>query len=86
MPPTRARVACWRPAGSGNARVEFLQLDLSSLPSCHAAAAAFLARGLPLHLLVNNAGVMLAKGQTAEGFEVQFGTNHLGVCARAGCP
>jgi len=41
-------------------------------------AALFLARQLPLHLLVNNAGLAGDKGQTRQGFEMAFGVNHLG--------
>ena len=43
-----------------------------------ACAEAFLARDLPLHLLINNAGVAGAKGLTASGFELAFGVNHVG--------
>ena len=41
-------------------------------------AQAFLARGLPLHLLINNAGVAGARGSTRSGFELAFGVNHVG--------
>jgi NAD(P)-dependent dehydrogenase (short-subunit alcohol dehydrogenase family) len=57
---------------------EFLALDLGSLASVRAAAAAFLARDEPLHVLVNNAGLAGHKGLTKQGFELTFGTNHLG--------
>ena len=57
---------------------EFLALDLGSLASVRAAAAAFLARGEPLHVLVNNAGLAGSRGTTTDGFELLFGTNHLG--------
>jgi len=57
---------------------EFLALDLGSLASVRAAAAAFLARDEPLHVLVNNAGVAGSRGITTDGFELLFGTNHLG--------
>lgn len=60
------------------ARIEWLALDLASLDSVRQCARAFLARDLPLHLLVNNAGLAGAKGQTEEGFELAFGVNHLG--------
>ncbi len=56
----------------------FLPLDLSDLRSVRQAAETFLSWGLPLHVLVNNAGVAGAHGQTAQGFELAFGTNHLG--------
>ncbi|MEU6249487.1 SDR family oxidoreductase [Glycomyces sp. NPDC047010] len=62
------------------ARVELQDLDLSSLASVEALADALLADGRPIHLLVNNAGVMTPPDRqtTADGFELQFGTNHLG--------
>lgn len=60
------------------AKIEWLALDLTSLKSVRQCAQSFLARGLPLHLLVNNAGLAGAKGQTEEGFELAFGVNHLG--------
>lgn len=60
------------------AKVEWLALDLSSFESIRQCAQAFLARGLPLHLLVNNAGLAGAKGLTQDGFELAFGVNHLG--------
>ena len=54
-------------------------LDLTSLDSVRAFAAGFLAAHDELHLLVNNAGVMNTPyGTTTEGFELQFGTNHVG--------
>ena len=43
-----------------------------------ACADAFLARGEPLHVLVNNAGVAGKRGVTRQGFELTFGVNHLG--------
>jgi retinol dehydrogenase 12 len=65
-------------AHSGNEKVEYFELDLASFASVRRGAAAFLARDLPLHLLINNAGVAGQQGETAEGFELHFGTNHLG--------
>ncbi len=56
----------------------FLPIDLSNLSSVRACAAAFTALNLPLHLLVNNAGVAGERGLTLDGFEVAFGVNHLG--------
>lgn len=56
----------------------FLPLDLSSLASVRACAAAFAALNFPLHLLVNNAGVAGARGLSVDGFEMTFGVNHLG--------
>lgn len=58
--------------------VEFLQLDLSDLASVKRASEEFLSKGTPLHLLINNAGLAGNRGQTVQGFEIQFGVNHLG--------
>ena len=65
-------------AATGNDAVFFLPLDLADLDSVRAAAAAFLARDEPLHVLVNNAGVAGRRGLTRQGFELMFGVNHLG--------
>ena len=56
----------------------FLPLQLDDLDSVRECVALFLARQLPLHLLVNNAGLAGNKGQTRQGFEMAFGVNHLG--------
>jgi len=56
----------------------FHPLDLGDLASVRQSAAALLARDEPLHVLVNNAGLAGARGQTADGFELAFGVNHLG--------
>ena len=63
---------------SAGGHAEWLALDLGELASVRACAAAFLAKNLPLHLLVNNAGLASARGLTASGFELAFGTNHVG--------
>src|SRR5688572_10169326 len=60
------------------AKVEFLELDLASFDSVRTAARTFLNSGRPLQLLINNAGLAGKRGQTKEGFELAFGTNHLG--------
>ncbi len=66
-------------------QVEILDLDLASLSSIHAAAQAFLSAHDRLDLLINNAGVMaMAHTRTADGFEMQMGTNHLGHFALTG--
>jgi NAD(P)-dependent dehydrogenase (short-subunit alcohol dehydrogenase family) len=68
-----------------SASVEVEQLDLASLDSVREFANRFAARAEPLDLLVNNAGVMAAPYQrTVDGFELQFGTNHLGHFALTG--
>jgi len=63
-----------------DARVTLRDLDLSSLASVAALAATLQAEGQPINLLINNAGVMTPPNRqtTADGFELQFGTNHLG--------
>ena len=67
------------------ASVAAMQLDLASLASIRNFAAAFVARYDALHVLCNNAGVMaLPYRKTADGFEMQFGTNHLGHFALTG--
>lgn len=63
---------------TGNHTLELLPLDLGDLDSVRRCAEAFLARGESLHVLINNAGLAGAKGMTASGFEVAFGTNHVG--------
>jgi len=62
------------------ARVSLRDLDLSSLDSVAALGATLREEGRPVHLLVNNAGVMTPpeRRTTADGFELQWGTNHLG--------
>ncbi len=67
-------------ADSPGARAELLIVDLASLASVRDAADRELARQLPIHLLINNAGVMTPpkRLETADGFELQFGTNVLG--------
>lgn len=65
-------------AATGNKAVAFLPLDLADLASVRNCAAEFLARGEPLHVLINNAGVAGARGLTKDGFELAFGINHLG--------
>jgi len=56
----------------------FLSLNLASLASVRECAQQFLAMNLPLHLLVNNAGIAGIRGLTSDGFEMMFGVNHMG--------
>ncbi|WP_243773716.1 SDR family NAD(P)-dependent oxidoreductase [Actinomadura barringtoniae] len=64
---------------TGNRAVEFSELDLGSLASVRAFTERYAATGRSLHLLINNAGVMASPlTYTEDGFESQFGTNHLG--------
>ncbi|MBN6038352.1 SDR family oxidoreductase [Amycolatopsis sp. 195334CR] len=62
------------------AEVSLRDLDLSSLASVAAVADRLTEEGRPIHILVNNAGVMTPPDRqtTEDGFELQFGTNHLG--------
>ena len=58
---------------------ELVELDLGSLKSVRACADRLLAKGEPFDVVIANAGVMATPfGHTADGFETQFGTNHLG--------
>ncbi|MEU6340405.1 SDR family oxidoreductase [Streptomyces sp. NPDC046977] len=68
------------------AKVSLRVLDLASLDSVAALGDTLRREGRPLHILVNNAGVMVppARQTTAEGHELQFGTNHLGHFALVG--
>jgi NAD(P)-dependent dehydrogenase (short-subunit alcohol dehydrogenase family) len=68
------------------AKVRFGKVDLASLASIKEFAASLIAAGRPIDLLINNAGVMMppARKTTADGFELQFGTNHLGHFALTG--
>jgi NAD(P)-dependent dehydrogenase (short-subunit alcohol dehydrogenase family) len=72
--PDKARAAL-----AGLAHVELETLDLSAPSSIDAFAARFVSSGRPLHLLVNNAGIMATPlVRDARGFESQLATNHLG--------
>jgi NAD(P)-dependent dehydrogenase (short-subunit alcohol dehydrogenase family) len=67
------------------AEVELQELDLSSLESVRSAAAELRSAHDRIDLLINNAGVMYTpKSTTKDGFEMQFGTNHLGHFALTG--
>jgi len=63
-----------------SARVSLRELDLASLESVASLAEALVGEGDPIHLLINNAGVMTPpeRQTTVDGFESQLGTNHLG--------
>ena len=63
---------------TGNSAVRALGCDLASLASVRHSVDEFRASGDDLHLLVNNAGVGGRRGTTVDGFEITFGTNHLG--------
>jgi len=66
-------------ARQGGGSLELVQLDLASLASVRACADALNADGRPFDVVIANAGVMATPfGHTVDGFETQFGTNHLG--------
>ncbi|KAL7756514.1 hypothetical protein ACKLNR_013507 [Fusarium oxysporum f. sp. zingiberi] len=71
-------IASW-PEAKSEAYVYGIELRLDSLESVRAAAKEFLAKVDKLNILILNAGVMATpEGRTEDGFETQFGTNHLG--------
>lgn len=66
-------------AAPNSGSFELIELDLASLKSVRASADRLLAKGEPFDMVIANAGVMATPfGHTADGFETQFGTNHLG--------
>jgi NAD(P)-dependent dehydrogenase (short-subunit alcohol dehydrogenase family) len=68
-----------RAQAANGGSLQLIHLDLASLDSVRRCADGVLAEGKPFDLIIANAGVMACpKGSTAEGFETQFGTNHLG--------
>lgn len=68
-----------REQAANGGSLELIELDLASLKSVRAAADRLVADGRPFDVVINNAGVMACPfGKTEDGFETQFGTNHLG--------
>jgi NAD(P)-dependent dehydrogenase (short-subunit alcohol dehydrogenase family) len=66
-------------AAANGGSFALVELDLASLKSVRACADGLLAKGEPFDVVIANAGVMATPfGHTADGFETQFGTNHLG--------
>lgn len=74
---TRPVIDELRQAAPG-ARLDFVALDLADLGSVRACAEELLRRDHAVHVLLNNAGLAGVRGQTKDGFELTFGTNHLG--------
>jgi NAD(P)-dependent dehydrogenase (short-subunit alcohol dehydrogenase family) len=71
--------------GFSDASLDVMELDLANLSSVRGFAETYANQQRPLHILCNNAGVMaIPKRNTADGFEMQFGTNHLGHFALTG--
>src|SRR5580704_1779459 len=79
---TKAKAATMqarKDAAASGGSLESIALDLPNLKSVRACAEGLLARGEPFDVVIANAGVMATPfGHTADGFETQFGTNHLG--------
>lgn len=67
-------------AENPKARLSLEQIDLANLQSVKDFAARLNAAGRPIHILINNAGIMMppTRHTTSDGFELQFGANHLG--------
>jgi NAD(P)-dependent dehydrogenase (short-subunit alcohol dehydrogenase family) len=75
----KAMVQVGKDAAANGRSFELVALDLASLKSVRACADALLAKGQPFDVVIANAGVMATSfGNTLDGFETQFGTNHLG--------
>src|ERR1700758_670892 len=66
-------------AAANGGSLELVELDLANLKSVRACSEKLVAKGEPIDVVIANAGVMATPfGHTADGFETQFGTNHLG--------
>jgi len=64
---------------TGNNEIHFLELDLGSFESVRKAVSTYLEKKIPLHILINNAGVMATPyRKTTDGIEYQIGINHFG--------
>src|SRR6266446_1971694 len=75
----RATAQVRKDAAANGGSLEMVELDLASLKSVRACADKLLKKGEPFDVVIANAGVMATPfGQTLDGFETQFGTNHLG--------
>lgn len=76
---TKARRALAEAFQPSSPPVDLVEADLASLSSVRKAASELLARAKPFDVIIANAGVMACpQGKTQDGFETQFGTNHLG--------
>ncbi|GJM91388.1 hypothetical protein PR202_ga07752 [Eleusine coracana subsp. coracana] len=65
------------------AKVDVLELDLSSMASVRTFASMFESLNLPLNILINNAGVMTRNcTRSSDGLELHFATNHIGVSSK----
>ena len=76
---TQAIADARREAAAAGGSIELIALDLASLESVRHCADKLREEGKPIDVIIANAGVMATPfGKTADGFETQFGTNHLG--------
>lgn len=73
-----ARAAARKVQEETGRTLEVLELDLGDLDSVRACAQQFGSLQIPLHVLINNAGLAGARGMTRSGFELAFGVNHIG--------
>jgi NAD(P)-dependent dehydrogenase (short-subunit alcohol dehydrogenase family) len=79
LPKAQAATEQVRAQAASGGSLSLVQLDLASLDSVRRCADGLLAASQPFDVIIANAGVMASpKGSTADGFEMQFGTNHLG--------
>jgi NAD(P)-dependent dehydrogenase (short-subunit alcohol dehydrogenase family) len=79
LPKAQAATEPVRAQAASGGSLDLVQLDLASLDSVRRCADGLLAAGKPFDVIIANAGVMACpKGKTVDGFETQFGTNHLG--------
>lgn len=76
--PQKADALVHQIVSGGGAAPTVVEMDLASLTSVRAAAAQVLGTGIAIDVLINNAGLAGQRGQTRDGFELAFGTNHLG--------
>jgi len=75
----RATAEVQKAASANGGFFELIELDLANLKSVRSCADVLLKKGEPFDVIIANAGVMATPfGHTADGFETQFGTNHLG--------
>ncbi|MBT2118916.1 SDR family NAD(P)-dependent oxidoreductase [Dyella sp. LX-66] len=75
----RATIGVRAVADATGGRLDLIALDLASLESVRACSSQLVADGHPFDIIIANAGVMATPfGRTSDGFETQFGTNHLG--------
>jgi retinol dehydrogenase-12 len=76
---SRAKIIAESAGAISDDQLDILELDLNSLDNIRESANSFLASNRPLHLLINNAGIMIPmERRTDDGFEAHLGINHLG--------